>query len=111
MKKITIIIIIFGIALMAWWLKKKDPEWRKIALPGEIGFVSIPAKYNSKMEDDHTLLVYPDDAEVISLRFSSFSFVAKEGSEKGGIDIVREESQKKNYPLQEFDDKAVVFHE
>ena len=69
---------------MAFWFSKKKQatELREVALPGEVGTVSVPADFVVEMEDDETLLAKPTGEEAITLRFSSISIVKKDSSRR-----------------------------
>ncbi len=92
------------------WFRKGKPaaEFRTVDLPGNIGSVSVPADFTVEMEDDATLLACPREREMLSLRFSSLSFVMKGGGEDGGRASVRDKAMKGGLEYYEVDDKGIV---
>lgn len=95
------------------WFKDKDKalKCRTVDLPGDVGSVSIPADFMVEMEDDSTLMAYPQGEEAITLRFSSISISSKGGNESIGKSIVRKNSREKGIPCDEASDKVVLAYE
>lgn len=95
------------------WFRKDKPivEFHTVDLPGNIGSVSIPADFTVKMEDDSTLLAYPQTGEALSLCFSSLSRVTEGCGEDEGKTYVRDKAIKERLEYQEFDDRGIVTSE
>jgi len=68
--------------MLFWSRKPAGPEFRPVTLPGEVGTISLPSALTVEMEDDETLMAYPDPGNFITLRFSSISIVKKGSDDK-----------------------------
>ncbi len=97
---------------MALWFKKKsENEFREVALPGEVGFISVPADFIVEDEDDSTVLAYPPGDEVITVRFSSISFAKKDDDEQTGLAFVKKKAREERLNYSELGDKGVLSFE
>jgi hypothetical protein len=99
---------------VAFWSRKKNKSagMREVALPGEMGTISLPSNFKVEMEDDNTLLAYLVNEDAISLRASSLSFCRKDGNdETAGKVAVQERAQKKGLHYYERDDKGILAYE
>lgn len=99
--------------VVAFWSKKKPKEApvRSWDLPGEIGTVELPDSLSVEMEDDQTLLAYPE-SNCVSLRFSSISFT-KKGEDSGDTakSYVCKTASEEQHPYYEIGDKGVLSFE
>jgi hypothetical protein len=96
-----------------FWRRKKDriSQFRSVALPGEVGHVSVPADFVVEMEDDSTLMAYPRGEETVTLRFSSISVVVKGRDERAGATFVRQSANEHGHSYTEIADKGVASYE
>ena len=93
--------------------RKKDriSQFRSVALPGEVGHVSVPVDFIVEMEDDSTLKAYPRGEETITLRFSSISVVRKGPDERAGAAFVQRSANDHGHSYTEIADKGVASYE
>jgi hypothetical protein len=93
---------------MAFWsAKKRRPsEIRQVVLPGDVGTISIPSEYSVEMEDDSTLMVFPEFDD-ITLRFSSISFVPKDADDEMAKSVVAESAAEQGRNYLDMDDKGI----
>lgn len=97
---------------MLFWRKKNPPEFRRVQLPGDVGWVSIPASFVVEIENDSTFTAYPPGEEMITLRFSSVSAVMQEPVENGGRNFVRQSAVRDKHSYRELPGgKGVASHQ
>ena len=98
---------------VVFWRKKRNgiSELRSVRLPGEVGCVSIPSDFVVEMEDDSTLMAYPQGEETITLRFSSISACWEGGDEHGGETFVKEKAAQDGLSCSVGLDKAILSYE
>jgi hypothetical protein len=99
---------------MAFWFgkKKQTAELREATLPGEMGTLSFPANFVVEMENERTLVAYPEGENVVSLRASSISLSRKDcNDETAGKIAVREHAEGHGLPYSEIGDKGMLSYE
>ena len=110
MSRATGVILILSCAgiTMAFWFSKKHrkSESRQVILPGDVGTISIPLGYSVEMEDDSTLMAFPN-CDDITLRFSSISFVPKNADDEMAKLVVAESAAEQGRGYLEVEDKGI----
>lgn len=86
-----------------FWRKTKSRirDLRRVSLPGDVGYVSLPAAFRIEMEDDSALMACPPGKETFTLRISSVSAVMKERTEDGGRNMVKKSAAEHGHSYSE----------
>lgn len=96
---------------MSWWPwgKNKSSKFVTYDLPGEVGTIALPATWQVDLEDDaSTLVAWPPDSDVITLRVSSLSFAAPNQDESVAKNIVRKRALDEGHDFREDGGKGIA---
>lgn len=97
--------------MWSWFRNRSFEDFESWQLPGDVGRVSLPKRFKVEIEDDRTLLAYPDEDSEISLRVTSISFVPKDPEENAAVRHVKERAAENGYVFEEVDGKGVASFE